>query len=91
MGHYIYLNDHLYNIFDITSVNLNRKALRIEVGIRNSKGIYKEAVSYEDSYDHFKEFEDNLIYKEWQVLLEKLYTKEKEGKEDEEDEENNIL
>lgn len=81
MEHYIYLNDHLYNTFDITSVNLNRKALRIEVGIRNANGIYKEAVLYEDTYNFNKPFEENLIYKEWQVLLEKLYTKEKEGEE----------
>ena len=47
MEHYIYLNYHLYNTFDITSVNLNRKAYRIEVGIRNANGIYKEAVLYE--------------------------------------------
>ena len=83
MEHYIYLNDHLYNTFDITSVNLNRKALRIEVGIRNANGIYKEAVLYEDTYNYSKSFEENLIYKEWEVLLEKLYTKEKEGGENE--------
>ena len=76
MNNFIYLNDHLYNIFDITSISLNRKALRIEIGIRNSNGIYKEAVMYEDTYEYSKTFEENLIWKEWQVLLEKFNKKE---------------